>query len=328
MALTLRLRCSAMDLVRVRFAISPMFETREAVRLLTTGKPGSPHGRWVREARDRSAGLDLAALAALSPERGYSPDFLSPPPAGPGTAFEDELELVRDTSPTQVRAEITRSLDDRPDLPRALEWLRGDPGEALTRLADSLALAWQTLVHPTWSTTKDVLEADVAYHGRRSARHGVNALFRGLDDRLTWDDESRTLELHTRVDEERELDGAGLVLMPSSFVWPDLVAFTERPWRPTVVYPARGIGQLWSDQAHPDHAAALARLLGPRRADILLVLGSPSTTSRIARAMAMSPAAVSEHLGVLHDAGLVSRSRVGRSVEYQRTPRGSALVQD
>ena len=326
--MTVRLRCSATDLVRVRFAISPMFETREAVRLLTAGKQGSPHGRWIRDARGRSTGLDLTGLAALSPKRGYSPDFLSPPPAGPETTFEDELEQVRGTSPAQVRAEIARSLDDRSNLPRGLEWLLGNAGEALARLADSLSVAWETLVHPKWTMTRDVLEADIAYHGRRSARYGVNALFLGLDDRLTWDDESGTLELHTRVEEERDLDGAGLVLMPSCFVWPNLVAVTERPWRPTVVYPARGIGELWSDPTQRDPATGLARLLGTRRAAILLVLGSPSTTSRLARAMAMSPAAVSEHLGVLHDAGLVNRTRVGRSVEYQRTPRGSALVQD
>lgn len=77
-----------------------------------------------------------------------------------------------------------------------------------------------------------------------------------------------------------------------------------------------------------DRAGRLARLLGPRRAAILQVLGTPSTTSRLARSMSMSPATVSEHLGVLHEAGLVSRRRVGRSVEYQRTARGTSLVED
>lgn len=326
--MTVRLLCSATDLVRVRFAISPMFETREAVRVLTTGKSGSPHGRWLAAARAHSANLDLAGLAALSPKRGYAPDFLAPPPAGPRTTFEDELDQVRATVPAQVRTEIARSLVASPAVPPGTEWLLGDPAEARTRLADSLAAAWETLVHPAWSTTRDVLEADIAYHSRRSAAYGVHALFLGLDDRISWDDDTGALELHTPVDDERHLEGEGLVLMPSSFVWPNIVAVTEAPWRPTVVYPARGIAAHWRDAPEPDHANGLVRLMGARRAAILQVLGRPSTTARLARTMSMSPATVSEHLSVLYDAGLVSRRRVGRSVEYQWTPRGSALVQD
>jgi DNA-binding transcriptional ArsR family regulator len=156
--------------------------------------------------------------------------------------------------------------------------------------------------------------------------YGVHAMFLGLDERVSWDDIPGTLELHTRVEEERRLEGEGLVLMPSSFVWPDIVAITERPWRPTAVYPARGVAARWSGPVEPDHPRALSRLLGARRAAILQLLRTPSTTARLARTLSISPPTVSEHLAVLHDAGLVSRRRVGRSVEYQLTPRGSALI--
>lgn len=322
---TIRLHCTPTDLVRVRFAISPMWETRQAARLLTTRQLGSPHGAWLRAARVRARSLDLTGLAALTPRHGYSPDFLSPPPAGPGTTFAEELELVRSTPLVQVRTEIARSLGRAS--PRGARWLLGDPAAALTRLADSLAATWETLVGPTWPAICDVLEGDIAHHSRASAREGAHAMVAGLDERVSWDVETGVLELHTRVEEERHLEGQGLVLMPSSFVWPNIVAFTERPWRPTIVYPARGIGVLWSDPVEPPQADGLARLLGARRAAILQVLGTPSTTSRLARSMSMSLATVSEHLGVLHEAGLVSRRRVGRSVEYQRTTRGTSLVQ-
>ena len=112
-AVTIRLHCTSTDLVRVRFAISPMWETKEAARLLTTGKLGSPHGEWLRAARLRAMSLDLSGLAALTPRHGYSPDFLCPPPAAPDTTFAEELELVRSTPIARVRTEIARSLGRR-----------------------------------------------------------------------------------------------------------------------------------------------------------------------------------------------------------------------
>jgi DNA-binding MarR family transcriptional regulator len=52
----------------------------------------------------------------------------------------------------------------------------------------------------------------------------------------------------------------------------------------------------------------------------------PAATTDLARRLGASPAGVSEHLGILHRAGLVQAARDGRRVLYSRTPTGDALM--
>ncbi|HEX5224532.1 MAG TPA: winged helix-turn-helix domain-containing protein, partial [Solirubrobacteraceae bacterium] len=108
--------------------------------------------------------------------------------------------------------------------------------------------------------------------------------------------------------------------------WPKVTFVTAPPWQPTLIYPARGIGMLWSPDrlAPPD---ALARLLGRTRAQLLTALDEPHSTIELAGALGLSSGGVSQHLGVLRDAGLVSGRRVQRAVLYLRSADGDALVQ-
>jgi DNA-binding transcriptional ArsR family regulator len=46
----------------------------------------------------------------------------------------------------------------------------------------------------------------------------------------------------------------------------------------------------------------------------------------LARELHVSPSAVSQHLRVLRESGLVSGERSGRSVRYRTTERGLALL--
>ena len=120
-----------------------------------------------------------------------------------------------------------------------------------------------------------------------------------------------------------DLDGRGLLFVPSAFTWPRPSASMEA--QPFVVYPARGIASLWEPgRAAPP--AALAALLGRRRAAVLAALHAPRSTTELARALALSPGSVSQHLSVLRDAGLANAHRVGRVVLYVRSPTGDALV--
>jgi DNA-binding transcriptional ArsR family regulator len=97
------------------------------------------------------------------------------------------------------------------------------------------------------------------------------------------------------------------------------------PWRPALIYPARGIATLWAQAAPvPD---GLVRLLGASRAAMLADLAVPRSTSELARRLSLSPATTSYHLTALRDAGLAAGRREGRSVLYARTPLGDALAQ-
>ncbi len=325
--MAIRLGFSAADLVRLRFAISPLWETTSALRLLAHPQAGSPRQAWVRWARGQlevPAGSSLAGLVRLMPRVGYTPDFLSPAPTGPEATIEREIDQVRRTCPDQVRLEIDRSLGAG-ELDPALTWLRGDPETVLGRLAEAQEEVWHRLVRPGWAAVRDVLDADIAYRSHQASRGGVRAVFADLDPRLSWHDEDGVLVVPSRLPERRDLGGQGLVLMPSSFAWPDVVAVTAEPWQPTVIYPARGVASLWA-RAELGGSDPLARLLGARRALLLRALATPGTTSRLARQLALSPASVSEHLGVLRDAGLVRGQRTGRVVQYSRTLLGDRLA--
>src|SRR5690606_4387762 len=130
---------------------------------------------------------------------------------------------------------------------------------------------------------------------------------------------------HGSVADERHLDGRGLVLVPSVFVWPLVASKTDEPWQPTVRYPARGVGTLW-ERGTPAAPEALAAVLGRSRARLLAALAAPASTTELSRRMGMSPGGVSEHLSALRNAGLVTAARVGRSVLYVRTTLGDELM--
>ena len=121
-----------------------------------------------------------------------------------------------------------------------------------------------------------------------------------------------------------EIGDRGLVLMPSVFLWPHVATVTEPPWLPAIIYPATGIAGLW--QTSPPPPDALGRLLGRSRAPVLTCLDEQVSTTVVAAMTGLSPAGASAHLLALRHAGLLSATRHGHEVRYQRTGLGSALL--
>jgi hypothetical protein len=313
------------DLLRCRFAVSPLWETQEAVRTLGRPDRHGYHPHWLRRFREAARGLDLATLWLLMPRRGHSPDFLGPPPIGPAATFEEEIAGVRAADPVAAREDMARALADTPG---ALESERGrallaDPRRAVLELAGLMEAAWRALVEPEWPRLRALLEADVAFHSRRLAEVGLGALLPELDRRMSWD--GRTLTVDWAGEHGRELGGQGLVLMPSVFSWPDVISGFDPPWQPTVVYPARGLAGLWAEPGG-EASRALVRLLGRGRAAVLAALTDPATTTALAHRLGLAPSSVSAHLTVLRDAGLLTSRRYGHQVLYERTPLGMALA--
>jgi DNA-binding transcriptional ArsR family regulator len=90
------------------------------------------------------------------------------------------------------------------------------------------------------------------------------------------------------------------------------------------MYAARGSAALWEPE--PTTPAALARLLGQTRADLLLRLDTAASTTQLGTITGHTLGAVGDHLRILREAGLVTRTRSGRSVVYGRTPVGDAVA--
>ncbi|MER6353815.1 DUF5937 family protein [Streptomyces sp. NPDC001634] len=320
-----QLRFGKDDLLRCRFAVSPLWETQEAVRTLNRPDRHGYHAGWLRRIRAAAEGLDLAPLWLLMPRQGHTPDWLGPPPIGPAAPFEEEIAAIRGADPEAARDDTARALADTPGasgsaLGRAL---LADPSRTIQRLADLLEAAWHALVEPDWPRLRALLEADVAFHSRRLAEVGLGGLLPELDRRFTWN--SGTLTVDARAEHVRDLDGRGLVLIPSVFSWPDVVSGFDPPWQPTLAYPARGIGGLWTE---PTGRAsdALVRILGRGRAAVLTALDEPATTTALAHRLRLAPSSVSAHLSALRGAGLLVSRRYGHQVLYERTPLGIALA--
>ncbi|MEO3764526.1 DUF5937 family protein [Streptomyces sp. B8F3] len=317
------------DLLRCRFAVSPVFETHEAIRTLRRTERHGYHRPWLRRLGDAAAGLDLEPLWIFMPLAGpsYTPDFLGGPPQETYTSVADGLARLRATDPALAHAEMTLSFGT---IPGAAESPLGrrlldDPAAAIRLMADLTEHAWHVLVEPFWPRLRDLLEADIDFRARQLASAGLGELFALLHHRLSYADGLLTVNTKSRDRYERDLAGDGLLLMPSAFVWPDVVTGFQPPWQPTVIYPARGVGTLWADTG-PEAAQALARLLGAGRAAVLAALDEPASTSALARRLGLAPSSVSAHLTVLKAAGLLTSHRERHRVLYERTPLGGALA--
>jgi DNA-binding transcriptional ArsR family regulator len=299
-----------------------MWEAVASLRVLLDPARGALHLPWLSELRDgRLRHVELRAVAALVPPRGYIPDFLTPPPTGPLVDFEEELEAVRATRPEQVRYDLRLRFGRRRP-PAAVKPLLDEPRRAVRRLADALGEYWRLAVEPHWPRIRALLESDLAHRARRLTTGGQQALFEDLHPAVRWGEQRLSVE--SDYDAVLPLRGSGLLLVPSAFAWQRPAVITEKPWQPTLVYPARGLAMLWEPgEAAPE---GLASLVGRTRADLLAALDAPRSTTELAQRLGVSAGGASQHLSVLRGAGLVTGRREGRSVLYVRTPLADELV--
>jgi DNA-binding transcriptional ArsR family regulator len=318
------LRFGDADAARCRFAISPLWETHAAVRVLYGEHRRPLYQPWIARRRRAADAVDLNLLLAAQPPVGYAPDFLSPPPGGPTTTVDDELARVRRTPLRQVARELARCRDQEPVNPRAdaLDPFVADPRAGRERIVAALARAWSAILEPDWPKVARILADDVAYRGDCLTRDGLAGLFADLHPDLSWQDDR--LVLARSPDPDRDLAGQGLLLVPSAFNWPHLSVVVDPPYQPTLVYPARGTARLWTDAPPPPDR--LARLLGRTRATILAALDQPVTTTALAHDQSLSLGTVSEHLAALYDGGLANKRRRGHQIRYWRSSLGQALV--
>jgi DNA-binding transcriptional ArsR family regulator len=312
------------DVLALRFALSPIWETNAAVRTFADETSRAYHQPWHRLIRERAAGLDLTPLLAVQPLRGFVPDFLTPPPTTAHPRLRDQLAEVRATPTAQVEQELERcrSTVEGNDRRRVLDSLLADPAAARDLLAGTLHEAWQVLVAPFWVRIRTLLDRDIDLRSRHLARLGFRRALDELHPRIRWT--ARGLSCSDGSRRKVELDERGLVLMPSAYMWPYVVAIAAEPWLPTIVYPARGIADLWRSPTPPPDA--LTRVVGRTRALVLAALDAPLSTTSLAALLELSKAGTSRHLLALRDAGLITAERHGHEVRYTRTNLGTGLL--
>jgi DNA-binding transcriptional ArsR family regulator len=324
-ALTIELGVA--ELAATRFAISPLSETVSALQQLGDRDRSANNLRWLRWAVDRLASdpLDLShTWPLIVNDRQSWPEFLIPAPVGTGSSIEDDLAALQRTTARQVRASLQRVFGD--DLPTAVAPLAARPAAGLRAIAAELRAAHDRLIAPHWSRIRAVLDADITYRARQLAAGGAGRLFTGLHPDLHWRDGRLMLEgALWRAERVVNRGPGGLVLIPVALGSPHVLIKKTTSTQTTVRYPARGVGTLWTAGTQAPAGSAV-RLLGRARAELLEALRSPATTTDLARALGVTPSAVSQHLAVLRESGLVTRERSGRSVLYMATDLGATLL--
>jgi DNA-binding transcriptional ArsR family regulator len=318
---------TASDLGNVRFAISPMSQLIGALQVL--GGRGTPVGledwRADRLARYRAqcrADAVLPALTDLLAATRYVPDCLSVPPRATITTIDTELQTLRGMAAPQVRADLELSAAERLDTAsNSLDQLSSRP-ELSSLLAHTLSEAWRHLMAADWPTIKAILERDIQHRGNVLVTRGLEAALGDLDPDVRWDP-SGQLARRSSVSDPHQLDGTGLWLVPNAYGGGWLCLDGRGAF--ALTYAARGIADLGVTAAPAPQA--LQELIGRSRATVLNALERPATTTQLAAQLGMSLGAVGDHLAILRRNGLVTRSRSGRAVLYQRSALADALVE-
>ncbi|XVV01693.1 ArsR/SmtB family transcription factor [Actinosynnema sp. CA-248983] len=306
-------------LARSRFVLSEFAETFASLRLLHAGIGAHPGEQaWLREhlpgyrahlAADPVAGPLVAAALGTS----WIADFFCPT-SSVGEGFEDTVARVRETGADQARDNLRVSL--RGPLPAVLE--RADLPERATAL---LTHVWEETVRPYWARRRRVLEADVVARTARANQGGWAAVLDSLKPGTRWLGESRFRVNHNAYPPREVAAGAELLFMPVTprTSW---VSWEGRE-RYAVVYPCLGV----LAEGERPVPAGLAALIGTARAGLLVLLGTPLSTTQLVAVTGQGLGSVGRHLKVLREAGLVERRRAGRSVLYGRTAAGEVLLE-
>jgi DNA-binding transcriptional ArsR family regulator len=319
----LTFRFGAEDVLRTRFALSPLDELGRALRTVRSPDPPLTHAAWAQEARGRVGDdLDVGAWMTILVAGPYTPDFLAPPPRVQIPDVDAELERVRATPRRTVARELGWCFPR--GVPPAVRPLLDEHPRALHALADTMAEVWRRLLAPDWPRIRALLESDIHHRAQALTAAGPLGVFADLDRDVRWQDGALLVE--RPYEQVVDLEGRGLLLIPVAFM-SGLATMWDPPWQPALLYRPRGVETLWAPAA-PGDREALGDLIGARRARLLAALDAPSATIDLAARLGASPAGVSEHLRVLNRAGLIDARRAGRRVLYARTTLGDALLHE
>jgi DNA-binding transcriptional ArsR family regulator len=309
---------SADVLAASRFVTSPLIETVNALGVLASRNPQPWERDWLERHgqafRDRIRADRFSAALAQGVRSGrWLPVDLSVPPRPGDITFEQELARVRAVPPQVAKFDLAQSAGGR--LPAAFDV--SDPAGAF---ADLVQWTWEHTVRAEWPRRKRKYEADIVSRTTVLSQRGWAAAIDGIAQEVRWLGDG---QLQITVEDHRPLDlGHGeLVFIPSSLQ--DGRVAWQYPARFAVIYPAAG---MLAGPAAPAAPEPLRRLLGPTRAEILLLIGTPVTTTQLAAVTGLALGTIGDHLRVLADAGLAERHRSGAHVLYHATPIARQLL--
>ncbi|MGY5118470.1 ArsR/SmtB family transcription factor [Streptomyces sp. 900105755] len=321
----LRIHFTPLDLQNIRVARrpDPLWELVCAACRLVTNQGPLEFGAWrrgvlERTVRDLEARRALRLLGTLVPPVGYIPDFLTP--SVPDGGLPAALAQVRATPRRRLQRELGILAGTR----RLPAWTTalGRPGDrGMGSLVRALEISSKALLEPRWGQVRRAVQDEVDLRARTLLDGGVRALLESLPF-ARW--HPPVLEVDYPVDRDLQLEGRGLLLLPSYFCWRRPTALADPTLGPVLVHPV-AVRPLETVAAE---GGGLERLLGRTRATVLVQVarGRTRTTSEVAQAVGIALPSASYQLAVLRDGGLVASHREGQFVRHSVTSVGHRLL--
>lgn len=316
-------RLSVEALGNTKFVYSPMAEVTSSLRLLGAGTPSFVMRPWFEDVIGLLDDVPMDLLSAIAPPGRYAPDFMFPFSTDPRITIDQQVDDLAAVPSDVIRHDLAECWPGRP-LPGLLETLLDSPAPGAV-VGEAVRLYWQRAIAPYWSRIRAVLDDDVSYRASRALTAGLLGLFDDLHPDVTVCNEVLRVDKPQHPDATYE--GSEIILLPSVFVWPNLLIGHEGPNVFSLTYAARGVGRVWEGLPTAQTSGNdLGALLGRNRAGILRRLEIPMTTTQLARELGQSPGTVNQHLSVLKRNGLLDSWRSGRSVLYRRTALATSII--
>jgi hypothetical protein len=156
------------------------------------------------------------------------PDFLTPPPRTSRPSLRSQLAEIRATDRRKYHASSTGAAKPwRTSHTAGCSPVCSPIRRAHGTCSPPLGDAWASLVAPYCVRIRALLDRDVEERSRALTRHGLRRVLDELHPKLRWTTPGLSLADHD--DRTVHVDGRGLLLMPSAYLWPHVASTVEEP---------------------------------------------------------------------------------------------------
>jgi DNA-binding transcriptional ArsR family regulator len=342
---------------RLAFAYSPVLEAVLSLHVLIEPKHHPIQHHWVRQMQCLSPALKREIAIFSFAYRSSFPAFLFPSATGTFATFESELTHLRTLAPEILSFEFTEAfscgrlpdnlarIDDpaardlilsqaahlEPESHNLVRLALEDPLAVLDRFLNLLSAYWEAAFQVEWQRLEELLASNIAEAGTHIATHGLYAFLQSLWPEIRTDPAAERFWLERPHKHDVVLGpDEQFVLVPSVYVWPHVRVNCDQPWAPTLVFPLAHLMRTAHPPLPPSDMLRVLRALADetRLRTLRLIAEQPRSTQELAPLVGLSEAALSKHLRLLAEAGVLEAQRTGYYVLYRLVPKQISTVME
>jgi len=273
---------------------------------------------WVRRCRDLPVNLRVELRQWAWVVREYVPALFE---AGAGLldrGYSDERRLVAELPLDQVGPDLAEGAMRNGAGPEWDRRVRDDPGGMLASILRILDDYWAEAFAVEWERLEPQLLDAVTETGK-TLPAGVMAMLGTLAPALRLDVPRRLVLIDRPHDHDVEVAERGpLRLTPSFYAWPHVRVTCDELWALRLSYPMVPPSPHARRTQPAQLLAGLRALAADQRLEIVRLLSQEArSTQELAGLLGLSGPAVSRHLKLLLDAGVLRARREGYYVLYE-----------